>query len=255
MRVASPPAGATSLRTRVRTVLTAGVDLLFPPACATCGKGGRRICATCAQLVTPVPDTICIQCGRVQATRRATCAQCLAAGPSPLQRVRAAALHTSPLREWIHLLKYEDRPDLAPDLARYLAAALSLPDWGGVRDRIDAVVPVPLHAQRRRERGYNQSELLAAALCRRSGLVLAPALLERQKETRSQVGLGALERQANVADAFTALSAAAGRHVLLIDDVYTTGATLRACAQALHEAGASQVLALTLALPDHNESS
>src|SRR5690606_41122944 len=66
MRVASPPAGATSLRSRVRTVFAAGVDLLFPPACATCGKGGRRICATCAQLVTPVPDTICIQCGRVQ---------------------------------------------------------------------------------------------------------------------------------------------------------------------------------------------
>ena len=77
-------------------------------------------------MVMPVPNTICMQCGRVQATRRATCAQCQAAGPSPLQRVRAAALHTSPLREWIHLLKYEDRPDLAPDLARYLVAALTL---------------------------------------------------------------------------------------------------------------------------------
>jgi len=254
MRVASPPAGATSLRSRVRTMLAAGVDLLFPPACATCGKGGNRICPSCAQLVTPVPDTICMQCGRVQATRRATCAQCQAAGPSPLHRVRAAALHTTPLREWIHLLKYEDRPDLAPDLARYLAAALALPDWDGVRQSIDAVVPVPLHAQRRRERGYNQSELLAAALCRRSGLALAPDLLERQKETRAQVGLGALERQANVAGAFAARPAAAGRHILLIDDVYTTGATLRACAQALHEAGATQVSALTLALPDHNEA-
>ena len=222
MRVASPPAGATSLRSRMRTMLAAGVDLLFPPACATCGKGGYRICPSCAQLVTPVPDTICMQCGRVQATRRATCAQCQAAGPSPLQRVRAAAL--------------------------------ALPDWDGVRQSIDAVVPVPLHAQRRRERGYNQSELLAAALCRRSGLALAPDLLERQKETRAQVGLGALERQANVAGAFAARPAAAGRHILLIDDVYTTGATLRACAQALHEAGATQVSALTLALPDHNEA-
>ena len=255
MRVALPPAGAISVQRRVRTLLSSGIDLLFPPACATCGKGGQRICATCAQLVTPVPETICIRCGHVQMVRQVACAQCQAAGPSPLARVRAAALHTSPLREWIHLLKYKQRPDLAPALARYLAAALALSDWDECRARIDTVVPVPLHPQRYRERGYNQSELLAAELCRRAGLVLAPNLLERQKETRAQVGLNALERQANVAGAFAARPAAAGQHILLIDDVYTTGATLHACAQALQEAGASEISALTLALPAHTETS
>jgi len=171
-----------------------------------------------------------------------------------LARVRAAALYISPLREWIHLLKYEQRPDLAPTLARYLVATLALSDWDNSRNRIDAVVPVPLHRQRYQERGYNQSELLAVEVCRRTGLILAAEMLERQKETRAQVGLDALERQANVAGAFVARPSAAGQHILLIDDVYTTGATLHACARALHAAGANEVSALTLALPGHTET-
>jgi ComF family protein len=167
--------------------------------------------------------------------------------------VRAAGLHVSPLREFIHLLKYEQRPDLAPLLGRYLVAAFALPDWDDLRPYVNVTVPVPLHAQRRRERGYNQAELLAAELCRQLRLPLRTELLTRVRFTQSQVGLSAAERHVNVEDAFAAATACRGLHILLVDDVYTTGATLRACAEAAVAAGAASVSALTLALPAHGE--
>lgn len=249
----SPFTGRVALRARVRQWASTGVDLLFPPRCAGCGHAGVRICAACAQRVTPAPQTICERCGRVQPVRTACCNRCLSEGESPLQRVRAAALHVSPLREWIHLLKYERRPDLAPLLARYLTAATMQPEWTEPAMTIDAVAPVPLHAERLSARGYNQAELLARGLCRQTGLSLRTDLLQRTKLTRSQVGLNAVERHANVQDAFTASPACRGLHLLLIDDVYTTGATLRACASAALDAGATQVCALTLALPTHTD--
>jgi len=234
---------------------TAGVDLLFPPSCASCGRAGERICARCAQLVTPVPATICTRCGRVQTMRVPSCVQCEGDADFPLDHVRAAALHTAPLREWIHLLKYEGRRDLAPAMARYLTATLAETEWTPIRARLDAVVPAPLHAARMRERGYNQAELLARGLCRQTGLPLRTDLLTREKLTHSQVGLNAAERKANVEGAFVATPACRGLHLLLIDDVYTTGATLRACAHALRDAGAAHIYALTLALPSHHEPS
>lgn len=170
---------------------------------------------------------------------------------SPLTLVRAATLHVDPLRHFIHLLKYEQRPELAPALARYLTAAVQHPDWDPIRPTLDVLVPVPLHKARRAERGYNQSELLAIGLSARSGIPLAADLLQRIKPTRAQVGLTAAERQANVGDAFVASPACRGLHILLIDDVYTTGATLTACAQAALAAGAIAVCGLTLATPTH----
>jgi ComF family protein len=239
---------------RVQTWSSFCVDLIFPPACAGCGRNGYRICPACAQAVEPAPPTICGRCGRVQLKAVACCEQCQLDGTTPLRRVRAAGLHATLLREFIHQLKYEQRPELAAPLARYLVAALARPDWDDLRERFDAVTPVPLHAERRKERGYNQAELLAQGLCRRTGIPFHPELLERRRFTHSQVGLNAVERHANVEDAFAARPACKGRHVLLVDDVYTTGATLRACAQALNDGGAALVCAITLAMPAHTTS-
>jgi predicted amidophosphoribosyltransferase len=99
------------------------------------------------------------------------------------------------------------------------------------------------------ERGYNQAELLATTFCHAVGLPLQPTWMERTRETRQQVGLGPSERHTNVAGAFSAAQAVAGQHLLLIDDVYTTGSTLRACAAAALAAGAKAVYGLTLAQP------
>ena len=137
-----------------------------------------------------------------------------------------AGLHIAPLRHLIHLLKYEERPDLAPDLARYLAATLAGPDWQLLWPQIDALAPVPLHAERRRERGYDQAELLANGLSSRTRIPLRLDLVERTRRTPGQVGLNAAQRQANMRNAFAAKGSCPGLHVLLIDDVYTTGATM-----------------------------
>jgi ComF family protein len=151
------------------------------------------------------------------------------------------------LREAIHAFKYENRPELGPSLARYLVAAFAQAPWPGVV--LDAVVPVPLHVERLAERGYNQAERLATPFGAATGLPVVPDWLARTRFTQQQVGLGPVERQANVDGAFTAATAVAGRQLLLIDDVLTTGATLRAAAQAARAAGAVAVYGLTLALP------
>ena len=234
---------------RLHSWLAASLDLIFPPTCVNCGGVGHLICPTCAQLVEPVSDAVCRGCGRPQPAPVEHCDHCGALADPPLTRVHAAALHSAPLRDFIHLLKYEQRPDLAPALSCYLAAALQRPAWDGLRTRFDAIAPVPLHADRLAERGYNQAELLARALSRRSHTPLRTDLIRRARHTRAQVGLNAHERADNVQDAFLANPACRGLHLLLIDDVYTTGATLNACAAAARTAGARLVCGLTLAMP------
>jgi len=234
---------------RLAQIGRAGIDLLFPPACVGCGRAGYLFCPTCEQAVAPVPEPRCASCGRSQPAPVERCPQCRRRAGDPLLKMRAAALHTHPLREAIHALKYEGRTELAGSLARYLAAAYADPLWRTLPRPIDAVTPVPLHAARLTERGYNQSALLAAAFCAATGLPLQTSWLARARETRPQVGLGPVERQANVDGAFTADPAAAGKVILLVDDVLTTGATLRACAAAVDAVGAFAVYGLTLSQP------
>jgi len=165
-----------------------------------------------------------------------------------LQGVRIAALHHSPLREAIHALKYEERRELATPLARYLIATVQRFPWQSGAT-FAGVIPVPLHQKRVADRGYNQAELLAAAFCAQLGLPLRSQWLSRQRATLSQVGLNAIERQTNVESAFLAAPIVHGKVLLVIDDVYTTGATMRACAAALATAGAAAVYGLALACP------
>lgn len=179
----------------------------------------------------------------------ARCEQCQHLTADPLRGVRIAALHTAPLRELIHAFKYEQQPELAAPLARYLVALVQTLPWWGTFPSVDGVVPVPLYSVRYRERGYNQAELLASAFCHSVQLPLYAGWLVRQRSTQSQVGLTAGERRRNVEDAFIATDAVLGKRLLLIDDVYTTGATMRACAQAALDAGAVAVYGLALACP------
>lgn len=168
----------------------------------------------------------------------------------PLGLFRVAALHAGPLRPAIHALKYDGRVELAPGLARYLLAVTAEPPWPDILARLDGIVPVPLHSDRLRERGYNQASLLATTLAQESTLTVLDKAIVRVHATRSQVGLSREERADNVMGKFRAnIELVRGKSLLLVDDVFTTGATMRECAAALRNAGASRIFGLALASP------
>ncbi|MCB0114722.1 MAG: ComF family protein [Caldilineaceae bacterium] len=226
-----------------------GADLIFPPTCAGCGRAGALLCADCAQAVDPTPSTVCSHCGRLQFVAVPLCSLCARESDPPLMWTRAAALHTHPLREAIHRFKYRKQPELAEPLSRYLVANFQQPPWIDLPHSLDACVPTPLHPKRLLERGYNQAGLLAKAFAEKVNLAVEESWLARSRETASQATLSAEQRRHNIAGAFTAPPAVKGKHILVIDDVTTTGATLTACAYALRDAGATAVYGLALATP------
>lgn len=224
-------------------------DLVFPPQCSGCRRIGPVFCPQCAQSVEPAPPTVCSHCGRVQPTAVPLCDLCQQESDPPLTLTRAAALYTEPLRSTIHAFKYEGRRELGEPLSHYLVAAFQRQPWTDLPFTFDGCIPVPLHAKRRKERGYNQAGLLAAGFSGRVSIPIRETWLARSRETASQATLSAEERRQNIADAFVASPEVAGKRLLVIDDVTTTGATLTACAQALRNAGADIVCGLALATP------
>jgi ComF family protein len=176
------------------------------------------------------------------------CAECGAAPPPPHSLplgALAAGAYAPPLSTAILRLKFGQRTDLADRLSVLLPPASSLrEEVAGARA---VVVPVPLHLGRLVERGYNPPALLARCWCRELGVEFAPRLLTRWRDTPHQARLSREERVRNVVGAFSADAGAAGRHVILLDDVITTGATLEACRQALYAAGVVHVSVVALA--------
>ncbi|MYH62363.1 MAG: ComF family protein [Caldilineaceae bacterium SB0675_bin_29] len=165
--------------------------------------------------------------------------------------VGIAAVHEGPLQQAIHALKYDDRVELGPSLGRYLRAVTAAAPWPAILRSLDGIVPVPLHKDRLLERGYNQSKLLAEGLAVGCAALVFDNAIERYKATRSHVCLSPPERADNVTGKFRADTVLeTGTSLLLVDDVFTTGATMRACASALREAGADAVFGLALARPD-----
>ncbi len=169
------------------------------------------------------------------------------AQPPVFARARAAVLYDEVARRLVHRLKYEDRLDLARPLARMMAAA-----GRSLIAESDCIVPVPLHRWRLWRRRFNQAVLLAKPIAEASGLPLAPQALIRIRATRTQVGLSRAARAENLSGAFRvppeAAHLVAGRRILLVDDVTTTGATGNAAARALIRGGAASVNFLTFAL-------
>ena len=170
------------------------------------------------------------------------CSRCRTS-PLEIDCIRSVVYFEGAPREAIHHLKYRGRTVLAKGLGSLMATY-----WMQHPMDCDIVVPVPLHAARLRERGYNQATLLAREMTQQVGLTLSEHTLVRQRSTAPQVDLDAKQRKKNVQAAFRCASDALdGKQILLIDDVCTTGATLQACAVALYQKGAHRVRALTLA--------
>ena len=220
----------------------AGVERwLLPPACLLCDapvpsrQGDALVCDLCRSRWRRVSAPLCERCGQ-PTLADLECRLC-AGWPTGLDRVRSAVWLEGSAREAVHRLKYDGWWRVADALAEAMRRLEPL--TGQV-----SLIPVPLGARRLRSRGYNQSERLAAALGSRHGLPVRTDLLVRGRETTTQTALTPDARRANVSGAFSARGAAAGR-LVLVDDVFTTGATLLAAAAALGAAGAEQVDAVT----------
>jgi len=204
-------------------VVTAALDLVFPPHCVNCERVGSFLCPRCRRTLVPAEPRVV----------------------DGLDHVYTSLQYTGAVQAVIHAFKYYRQTQLADMLGGWLCDAL--------RTRaiaVDCVAAVPLHSQRLTERGYNQATLIAqhVAICLQ--LPFVDNALDRVRETSTQVHLTAQERRANVAGAFAAQpEAVARKHVLLIDDVLTTGATLVACAEALRQAGAAHVTGAAVASP------
>ncbi len=219
-------------------------SLLFPETCLGCRELVARdgdFCPDCATLLELLPAVGCRRCSEPGRFPSDTCHRC-AVRPPPFSSAFAPFVHGGPLARAIHRFKYEDRPELARPLGALLAHAAE----AFLRSAPDVVIPLPLHRRRFIQRRYDQAGLLAAALCRETGKTWLSGL-ERTRETSRQVGLSEDARERNVGGAFRATEQVKGRSVLLVDDVLTTGATARAAAAALLEAGAQDVQVLTLA--------
>lgn len=211
-------------------------DVVFPPVCASCRKVGSLLCAGCYDKIPWITGPVCARCGQKTNPTAVACPTCLDR-PLPLQQIRAATHFTDPIPAIIHKMKYEGMFALATPLAQLMVDA-----WPRWQTAVDLVVPIPLHATRHKKRGYNQAALLAKQFCNQLGFTYHPDVLQRTKLTQPQVGLHATERLSNMAHAFKATEpTVANRHILLIDDVCTTGATLAAATDALQAAGAASV--------------
>jgi ComF family protein len=245
---------------------------LFPAPCRLCGESLLRlsripVCDSCWQQLPEQSGSLCAICGEALGAKGfgsdseagdPLCRPCRVAAP-PFEHAVAHGLYQDRLRALLHLLKYDGMEPVAGRLGELLARqVLAMPD----RPEAMLVVPVPLYRGKRRQRGFNQAEALARAAVKalrrqqpQWKLTVAVGLLERRRATESQAGLTPHQRRANVRGAFfaPAKEKLKGADVLLIDDIYTTGATARACAQALRRAGANSVRVATVARAQRQE--
>lgn len=236
-------------------ILASALALLYPQRCLGCEtfvSAEESFCTTCLPFVRPIEAPLCLCCGAPFATLAGPehlCGSCLARPPA-FRYARAWACYQSggatpqPLSTAIQHFKYHRNLSVGKALAARAAAHFPLQ-----KERYDVIIPVPLHIDRLRWRGFNQSLLLSRAISRAQKIPVDPFVLERTRPTAPQTQLSESERRVNVKGAFavTVPERLQGKRVLLVDDVYTSGATAEECAKVLYHSGAQVVDVFTLA--------
>jgi ComF family protein len=242
----------------LRRLAGRALDLVYPATCLVCERplaDANTVCAKCFSELLPITAPFCPVLGlpfEADPGPGSVSPEAIA-DPPPFRRARAAVVYNDPASRIVSRLKYADRPELAGFCASLMVQA-GMDYWA---DR-PVLIPVPLHLSRFVERRYNQSAELARHVARRIGTVCGADLVRRARRTRQQVGLSATARERNVAGAFSAhaaiLDRLAGRSVVLIDDVYTTGSTLKALTRCLQRAGVRDIDVLSFARVVSNEA-
>ena len=230
----------------LRREISGCVDLFLPLACPWCGDllpAGRKhqdLCRTCLDGIQPPSPSSCPCCMQPHATLSTTshhCQTCLCE-PPPFDRVHVVGRHAGSLKRAIHRFKYRDDPALNASMGQLLIARLET-TLGDIRP--DLVIPVPVHPQRLRKRGYNQALELARPIANHLDVPLRSDLLHRTKAASTQQSLNARQRHSNLCGAFTLNDRVEAQQILLIDDVMTTTATARACCAPLRDGGARAI--------------
>lgn len=235
----------------LRGIASLAVDAIYPPACTGCGKMAARhyaVCPSCWSSLRLIERPYCEVLGLPFSHDLGTgiLSADAIANPPAFDRLRSVAIHDGIARTLVHGLKYRDRTDLALMMAQWMVRASD-----GHVAAADAIVPIPLHPFRLWKRRFNQSAELAREIARMSDRPFVSEALVRRKRTVQQVGLGLAAREDNVRGAFAVTEKGKaevfGKRIVLVDDVYTTGATVSAATRALKKAGARDVTVLTFA--------
>ncbi len=230
------------------TFLQSFLNLLFPLRCVICAKSleadnKRHLCLGCWNKIRLVKEPICSKCGRYSTV--SPCSDCRIRG-FRFSKARSAGIYDGVLRECIHLLKYNRKTYLAKPLANLMVSSSGSDSF---LKGCDFIVPVPLYPRKEREREFNQSELLAREVGRIVAIPLSIGNLRKVKSTPSQTKLKQKERLENVKGVFRVKNPAlfSGKCLLLIDDLFTTGATVNECSKVLLKSGVREVRVLTIA--------
>jgi ComF family protein len=234
------------------------VDMAYPPKtrCLSCGNPLKNyneyyICNYCKTSLPFISGFICKKCGRPleeETNSDGLCGEC-AMRVTYFDEAAAVFEFSGAIQDMLHRLKYEGETDIASSIGKFMAWKLKKENW-----HIDVIAPVPLHTDRMKERGFNQSYLLASTIGWECGIDVSEGLLKRKRYTESQVSLSRLERIFNVKDAFDASeSEIEGKSVLVVDDIMTTGSTLNECSKAIRGYSPKNVYCLAAACPFHQK--
>ncbi|MBU0729856.1 MAG: ComF family protein [Proteobacteria bacterium] len=239
----------------IKTLYSGAMDLLFPPVCLACGNTiaspappGKLLCDSCNQDIDTVNNPLCSCCGQAfshSASTGHTCGFCLT-HKWYFTKARALVHYEEPIKAAIHSLKYRGKTAWLPFFT-YLYKKIGLPDLS----EPDIILPVPLHKNKLKERGFNQAQLLAKAFFPKQKNKILPDILIKIKDTEAQTGKTGMARRVNVTGCFGVNQKHAplltGKTVLLVDDVFTTGATVNECARTIQKHHPKDIQVLTLA--------